>query len=94
MISEDDVKHVAGLSRIHLRDEEVPKLTKNLEDILEYVNKLEKLDISQVEPTSHVIPMANVDRPDEVKPSLSQDESLSIAVDKASGSFKVPKVIE
>ncbi len=94
MISEDDVKYIAGLSRIHLRDEEVGGLQKNLEDILGYVKKLENLDTSDVEPTCHVLPLKNVCRDDVVKPSLSQDEALELSVEKSQGSFKVPKVIE
>lgn len=94
MITAKDVQYIANLSRIHLRDEEIAELTKNLEHILHYIAKLEKLDVSKVEPTSHVIPMKNVFRQDVVTPSLSQEEALKIAVEKHQGSFKVPKVIE
>ena len=94
MITPKDVKYIASLSRIHLRDEEIEELTKNLENILHYIAKLEKLDVSKVEPTSHVLPLKNVFREDKVKPSLTQEEALKIAVDKHHGAFKVPKVIE
>ena len=94
MITEKDVKYIASLSRIHLRDEEIDKLTKNLEDILHYVEKLEKLDISNTEPTTHVLPLKNVYREDKVHTSLKQLEALKIAVEHYNGSFKVPKVIE
>ena len=60
MISEKDVKYIAALSRIYLRDEEAKDLAKDLEGILEYVIKLEKLDISNVEPTCHELPLKNV----------------------------------
>ena len=80
--------------RIHLRDDEVKQLTNDLEKILDYINKLEKLDISNVEPTSHVLPLKNVYREDVVEPPLSQEEVLKISVDQTKGSFKVPKVIE
>ncbi len=94
MISEKDVKYAASLSRIHLSDEEAKPLTKDLEKILHYVEKLQKLDVSKVEPTSHVLPIKNVYREDKVRSSLSQEEALKIAVEKIKGSYKVPKVIE
>jgi len=94
MISEQDAKYIAGLARIHLKDEEIKPLTKNLEDILQYVHKLDKLDVSGVEPTSHVLAMHNVYREDVVKKSLTQEQVLSIAVEQKNGFFKVPKVIE
>ena len=94
MISEKDVKYVAGLARIHLKDEEIDRLTKDLEKILDYINKLDTLDVTEVQPTSHVLPLKNVHREDTVKPSLTQQEALKISVDSEEGSFKVPKVIE
>ena len=94
MITEKDLQYIASLSRIHLKIEEAQSLTKNLEQILEYVTKLQKLDVSSVEPTSHVLPLENVFRDDEIKPSLNQADVLQFAVDKHRGFFKVPKVIE
>lgn len=94
MLSKDDVKYIAHLARIHLRDEEVLSLTKDLESILDYVTKLEKLDVKEVKPTSHVLPLKNVYREDTVKPSLKQSDAMSIAVVSHKGSFKVPQVIE
>jgi len=94
MISEKDVQYVAGLARIHLSDEETTALTKNLEKILHYVEKLNALDVTGIQPTSHVLPLKNVTREDVVKPSLDQQTALQIAVEKDKGSFKVPKVIE
>ena len=94
MITRNDIQHIAGLARIYLEDHELDRLTGDLEDILGYIGKLEKLDVSQVEPTSHVLPLKNVYRKDIVKPSLKQEEALKIAVAKHNGSFKVPQVIE
>jgi aspartyl-tRNA(Asn)/glutamyl-tRNA(Gln) amidotransferase subunit C len=94
MITEKDVRYIASLSRIHLRTEEVEELTKNLEKILQFVAKLEKADVSNVEATSHVLPLKNVFREDVVKPSLGQKDALKIAVEEYNGFFKVPKVIE
>ena len=94
MISEKDVKYVAKLARIHLKDEDIDPLTKDLEKILDYINKLDTLDVSGVQPTSHVLPLKNVAREDKVRPSLTQEEALKISIEQHEGSFKVPKVIE
>ena len=94
MITEKDVLYVASLSRVNLQQEEIDKITQNLEDILQYIAKLEKLDVSQIQPTSHVLPIHNVYREDKPSPSLSQQEALKIAPTHAKGAFKVPKVIE
>ncbi len=94
MITPKDVKYIADLSRIYLADDEAERLTKNLEGILHYIEKLNKLDVSNVQPTSHVLPIKNVFREDTVISSLPQDKALSVAVEKQNGSFKVPKVIE
>ena len=94
MISKKDVEHIASLSRIHLKDQEIEEISKNLEAILGYVNKLQSLDVSKVDPTTHVLPLKNVYREDQIKLSLPQDKALAIAVEKSHGAFVVPKVIE
>lgn len=93
-ITKEDVRHVASLSRIHLQGDEIDRLTKNLEDILQYVHKLENLDVHDVEPTSHVLPLKNVYREDHVRPSLKPSEVMGVAVAQHNGFFKVPKVIQ
>ncbi|OGX29706.1 MAG: asparaginyl/glutamyl-tRNA amidotransferase subunit C [Omnitrophica WOR_2 bacterium RIFCSPHIGHO2_01_FULL_52_10] len=93
-ITKEDVQYIASLSRIHLQGDEVERLTKDLEDILRYVHKLEKLDVRAVEATSHVLPLANVYREDEVRPSLAQAEVMKVAVMSHNGFLKVPKVIQ
>ena len=93
-ITKKDVEYIASLSRIHLEGHELESLTKDLEKILHYVQKLEKLDVAKIDPTSHVLPLHNVFRQDIVKPSLGQTKALKIAVDQHNGSFKVPRVIE
>jgi aspartyl-tRNA(Asn)/glutamyl-tRNA(Gln) amidotransferase subunit C len=93
-MNQDEIRQIASLARINLEEKELEHLTKNLDDILHYIAKLQKLDVSQVQPTTHVLPVTNVFRKDVVKPSLPQDEALSIAVAKHKGSFKVPQVIE
>ena len=94
MIPEDTVKYIADLARIHLNKDETKSFTKDLVSILDYINKLSKLEVSEIEPTSHVIPMQNVFREDKVQPSLKQKEALDVAVTSYKGFFKVIKVIE
>jgi aspartyl-tRNA(Asn)/glutamyl-tRNA(Gln) amidotransferase subunit C len=93
-MTKDEVRYIASLARIHLEEKELEHLTKNLDDILGYIIKLQKLDVKNVQPTTHVLPINNVFRPDVVKPSLTQEEALSFAPAKHKGSFKVPQVIE
>ncbi len=94
MITIDDVKYIAGLARMHLSEEEIKQFTGNLEDILGYIEKLNTLDVGKVAPTSHVLSLENVYREDSPKPSLPQEQALSVAVSQQKGSFKVPQVIE
>ena len=93
-MTKEEIRHIASLARIHLEEKELEHLTKNLDDILHYITKLQKLDVSQVPPTSHVLPINNVFRQDSVKPSLAQEEALSFAPARHKGAFKVPQVIE
>ena len=94
MLTSQQVRYIANLSRIHLEESEVQYLTSNLADILQYIEKLEKLDVRNVEPTSHALPLTNVFRDDKIKLSLSQSEALQISQNKHKGFFQVPKVIE
>ena len=94
MLSKEEVQYIASLSRIHLEPQEVEAFTQTLGGILHYIEKLEKLEVTNIKPTSHVLPLKNVFREDKVRPSLSQEEALKIAVASAHGAFKVPQVIE
>lgn len=88
------VAQIAHLARLNLTDQELEVLAKDMQSILDYVNKLSVLNVEGVEPTSHVLPLQNVFRGDAVKPSLPQSQALSIAVEKQSGFFKVSQIIE
>ena len=89
-----DVNYVAHLARINLAPEEAAKLGAQLGQILEYVEKLKELDINDIEPTAHAAPLVNVTRPDEVRPSLGQDQALRNAPSQANGLFMAPKIVE
>ena len=82
--------HVARLARLKLTDDEVEKMAGELSGILEHVEHINELDLDGVEPTSHVIALENVLRPDERRPSWDRDDMLERAPDPASGSFRVP----
>lgn len=89
-----DIKYVAHLARIALTPAEEEKLGAQLGQILAYIEKLNQLDVSNVEPTSHAVPLVNVTRPDVARPGMSQAEALMNAPAKANGLFMVPKIVE
>ena len=88
------VKDVAHLARIALTPDEEAKLGAQLGQVLGYIEKLRELDVSRVEPTAHAVPMVNVTRPDEIRPSLPHDDALRNAPATANGLFIVPKIVE
>ena len=89
-----DIKYVAHLARIQLTPEEESRFGAQLGQVLTYIDKLNEVDVSQVEPTAHAVPMVNVTRPDEVQPSLPHEEAMRNAPAKANGLFMVPKIVE
>jgi len=93
-VSKEDVKYIAALARIDLPADQLEGFTKTLDGIVQYVEQLQKLDVSQVKPTSHAVPVGNVLRPDTIKTSLTNQEALRLAVEAKDGFFKVPLVIE
>jgi len=89
-----DIKYVAHLARLQLTADEEKKLSTQLGHILGYIEKLNELDVTGVEPTAHAVPMVNVTRPDVIQPSLPHDEALRNAPARANGLFMVPKIVE
>ena len=92
-VSLKDAEKIADLARLYITEEEKEKYTRQLNVILEYMEQLNKVDTSNVEPLSHPFELTNVFRDDEVQPSLPVDEALKNAPDKSGNYFKVPKVI-
>jgi aspartyl-tRNA(Asn)/glutamyl-tRNA(Gln) amidotransferase subunit C len=90
----EDVRKVAQLARLRFNREEEERLVVDLNQMLDYAAALEKLNTTDVSPTSHVVPVYNVFREDTPVPSLSQTEALSNAPSSGYGHFRVPKVIE
>ncbi len=93
-ISEQDIKTVASLSRLRIREEEADDVIFQLNKILTYVENLQAIDTTNIEPTTYALPMQNVFREDKVKPSLARELALSNAPLKEDGYFKVPRVLE
>lgn len=89
-----DIKYVAHLARIAMTPEEEKKMSVQLGNILGYIEKLKELDVTNVEPTAHAVPMVNVTRADETRESLSNEDALRNAPAKANGLFMVPKIVE
>jgi aspartyl-tRNA(Asn)/glutamyl-tRNA(Gln) amidotransferase subunit C len=94
MIDERTVDHVARLSRLELSSEERETFRVQLGSILDHFRQLDALDLRDVPPTSHVLPMANVLRDDAPRPSLPREEALANAPAAEDGFFVVPPVIE
>jgi len=93
-ITINEVEYVAKLARLKLSDEEKTLFTQQLDSILLYIDKLNELDTANIPPTSHVLPLENVMRADEVKPSYPPEEVLAIAPEREDTFFAVPRVIE
>lgn len=89
-----DIEKVAKLARLELSEEEKSVFGKQLDQILEYMEKLEGVDTEGVEPTSHAIPLSNVFREDEQRDSFPRQEILGIAPEEEGGYFRVPRIIE
>lgn len=94
MITREDVEHVAALARLELSAAEKDQFIAQLNSILTYIEKLSELNTTDVEPTSHVLPLSNVFRDDEVQPSLDRDRVLQNAPQQSHFFFKVPRIIE
>ena len=90
MIDRDQVLHVAKLARLELSDAEVDQMATELSGILEHVDRISELELDGVEPTSHVVALENVLRPDEPRPSWPRERMLDSAPDPAQAAFRVP----
>jgi aspartyl-tRNA(Asn)/glutamyl-tRNA(Gln) amidotransferase subunit C len=93
--SRSDVDKIAALAHLRLSEEEIELFTRQLADILEYANQVQRIDTTGVPPTASVVTRHEADRPDEVRPSLAREDALANAPDASldAGLFKVPRVI-
>lgn len=93
-LSREEVEHVAYLARLGLSEEEKATLQEQLSSILEHMRSLGELDTSQIPPTAQVIPLRNVMRADEPRPSLPREDVLANAPDREGDFFRVPPVLD
>ncbi len=93
-ISHDEVRYVAQLARLRLEEHQIHEMSETLSKILAYMDILNKVDTSDVSPTSHVVEMETAFREDRAKASLPQDDALQNAPDRAGAFYRVPKIIE
>ncbi|MDD5506644.1 MAG: Asp-tRNA(Asn)/Glu-tRNA(Gln) amidotransferase subunit GatC [Candidatus Omnitrophica bacterium] len=93
-IDKETVEYVAHLARIELQPEELDRLSRQLHDILGFIDKLSALDVTQVKPASHILPINNVLREDKPHICLTPDKALENAPSKSGNFFSVPKIIE
>jgi len=94
IVTSKDVQQVAYLARVQLHEAELGTLAPQLDEILEYVRQLQAVSTEGVEPTSHVLPLSNITRPDQITPSVPPEEVLSLAPARHGHLFKVPKILE
>ena len=93
-ITRKDVDYVSDLARIKLTEDEKVDMVRQLTRVIQYMEKLNELDTENVEPTAHILPIQNVMREDEARPSLPVDEATGIAPIKGLYMFKVLRIIE
>ena len=92
-ISTDDVAYIARLARLELTPDELEMFTEQLGNILDHAEDVEALDLDDVEPMAHTLPLKNVMRPDEVTPTLDRAEVLAQAPASEDGQFRVPQIL-
>lgn len=92
MITTKDVEHVAKLARLEITDEEKEKFTKQLGDVLKYVEQMNEVDTTGVKPMAHAFDIVNVMREDEIVYEQTKEELMKNAPEEENGFFKVPKI--
>jgi aspartyl-tRNA(Asn)/glutamyl-tRNA(Gln) amidotransferase subunit C len=92
-LSHTDVEHVANLARLALSAAELEQFTEQLTVILDHAQDVAALDLDGVPPTAHPVPLVNVLRPDDVRPTLDRDEVLAQAPEAEDRRFRVPRIL-
>jgi aspartyl-tRNA(Asn)/glutamyl-tRNA(Gln) amidotransferase subunit C len=93
-ITRDEVAHLARLSRLALREDELDHFATQLDDIISAVARVQEVTAKDVPPTSHALPLTNVFRADEARPGLGPEEALSSAPAAEGQRFKVPRILD
>jgi len=93
-VTKNDVKHIAKLAKLEIKENEINEFTSQLNQVLKYVDKLNELDTDNVKPLSHPVEAKNVFREDILKNSIPTEDALKNSASKTDKYFKVPKVIK
>jgi aspartyl-tRNA(Asn)/glutamyl-tRNA(Gln) amidotransferase subunit C len=93
MISEDEVKHIAGLARIGLDEKEIEKYQKDMSSILDWIDELKEVDIESVEPTAHITGLINITREDKAEDFAGKNEIVKLFPDKKDNFDKVKSIL-
>jgi len=93
-ITTNEIVHIAELARLHLTETEIKSFSKDLSEILDYMNQIDKVDVSNIKPTDSTLSLHTILRPDEEHQSLSLDELLRNAAKVDKGYFSVPPVLD
>ena len=93
-INQQDVEHVARLARLSLNPDNLKTMTGQMDAILGYVDKLNELDTTGIEPMAHAVPMSNAFREDQITEPIGVERALQNAPQRTNNYFKVPKIIE
>ena len=94
ILTQKEVEHIAALAHLRLGEQELEKYRQQLTDILEYADRLRRVDTSAISPTTTVLPLRSVLRNDEIKQSLNRDEALANAPEQDRHMFRIPPVFE
>ena len=93
-LSKEEVKHVANLARLAITEEEAEKFAEQLGKITDFAEQLNELDTTNVEPTSHVLPLVNVLREDVAKEGLSREKVMLNVKEQEAGQIKIPSIMD
>ena len=94
LVTPEVIAQVARLARLRLEEPALTRFAAQLDEILQYVQRLQAVDTERVEPTTHVLPLSNVLRKDEPRPSLPSEAVIALAPAQRPPFVAVPKVIE
>ncbi len=92
-LSEQEVRHVALLARLALTDDQVETLRDELNSILGHIDQIQRLDLTDVPPMTHAVPLVNETREDVVREGLTRDRALKNAPEAADGAFVIPQIV-
>jgi aspartyl-tRNA(Asn)/glutamyl-tRNA(Gln) amidotransferase subunit C len=92
-LGREEVTHIASLARLALTEEELETFAEQLSAVLDHVDALRQLDLADLPPMHHPLPLENVLRPDEFAPRLDRDEVLAAAPAQENGRFRVPRIL-